>query len=186
MSKPKLSAPARAFASSIAARSVHSAAPALFVPPVSHSPLPGVASVPSPVELTTMPLAGTIAWSLVAVAGATLPLGLAVWALFILTGSIAYLGIVLSRFTGEDLTAKDRPKNSFDRLFFLTVFQALLVYSIAIPFFLQDATSLPMTVGILSGLMWAPLSWVIEHWIGLFHAIFRTGTVRQGPRRISG
>ena len=124
-----------------------------------------------------MPLAGTIAWSLAALAGLLLRPGLAVWALFILTGSIVYLGLFLSRFTGEDFLAKNRPKNSFDQLFFLGTFQALLVFSIAIPFFLVDYTSLPMTVGILSGLMWAPLSWIIQHWIGIFHAVFRTGAV---------
>jgi len=50
----------------------------------------------------------------------------------------------------------------------------LLVYAIAIPFFLKDYTSLPLTVGILSGLMWVPLSWIVQHWIGLFHGITRT------------
>ena len=52
-----------------------------------------------------------------------------------------------------------------------------MVYSIAIPFFLVDYSSLPLTVGILTGLMWVPFSWIIKHWIGLFHAIVRTLTV---------
>lgn len=120
-----------------------------------------------------MPLAGTIAWSLVAIAGATVSPTLAVWALFILTGLIVYFGLFLSRFTGENLLAKDRPKNSFDALFLLATFQALLVYSIAIPFFLVEYTSLPLTVGILTGLMWAPLTWMIQHWVGVFHATTR-------------
>ena len=34
--------------------------------------------------------------------------------------------------------------------------------------------SLPLTVGILTGLMWVPLTWIIDHWIGLFHSIIRT------------
>jgi hypothetical protein len=55
-----------------------------------------------------------------------------------------------------------------------TVVQALLVYSIALPFFLVDYSSLPLSVGILTGLMWVPFSWIIKHWIGLFHAIMRT------------
>ena len=124
-----------------------------------------------------MPLAGAVAWLAVAVAGATLPLGLAVWALFLATGSIAYLGIFVSRFTGEDFLDKSRPKNAFDSLFFHGVGQALAVYSIAIPFFLQDPTSLPLTVGILTGLMWIPVSWIIRHWVGLFHTGARTALV---------
>ena len=52
--------------------------------------------------------------------------------------------------------------------------QAILVYSIAIPFFIVDYTSLPLTVGVLTGLMWVPLTWIIDHWVGLFHSIVRT------------
>ena len=43
---------AELFTSSIAARSVHSVAPSLFVPPVSHTPFPGVASAASPDAFT--------------------------------------------------------------------------------------------------------------------------------------
>lgn len=83
----------------------------------------------------------------------------------------------ISKFTGEDFLAKNRPKNTFDNLFFLTVGQALLVYSIAIPFFLLEYSSLPLTVGILTGLMWLPISWIIDHWVGIFHAVIRTALV---------
>jgi hypothetical protein len=121
-----------------------------------------------------MPLAGLIAWSVVGVGGATLRAGPEVWLLFIVTGSIAYLGMFISRFTGENFLDRTRPKNAFDALFLHTVGMALLVYAIAIPFFLKDYTSLPLTVGILSGLMWVPLSWILEHWVGLFHGIART------------
>ena len=120
------------------------------------------------------PLAGLIAWTVVGIGGATLPPILEVWLLFIVTGSIAYFGMFISRFTGENLLDRTRPKNVFDGLFLHTVGMCLLVYAIAIPFFLKDYTSLPLTVGILSGLMWVPLSWILQHWIGLFHAITRT------------
>lgn len=121
-----------------------------------------------------MPLAGAIAWLIVGVVGAFLPPVYAVWTLFIATGCIAYLGMFLSRFTGENFLDKARPKNAFDSLFMLTVLMALLVYAIAIPFFLLDYTSLPLSVGILTGLMWAPVSWLISHWVGLAHAVSRT------------
>lgn len=121
-----------------------------------------------------MPLAGTIAWIVAGIAGALLPPVQATWALFIATGSIVYLGLVLSRFTGENFTSRTRPKNTFDTLFLFTVGMSLLVYAIAIPFFMLDYTSLPLTVGILAGLMWMPLSWIIRHGVGLFHAITRT------------
>lgn len=51
---------------------------------------------------------------------------------------------------------------------------SLLVYCIAIAFFLKDYRSLPMSIGILTGLMWLPFSWIIEHWVGTFHGVVRT------------
>lgn len=123
------------------------------------------------------PLAGLIAWSITGIAALILPMQYVVWTMFIATGSIVYLGMFISKFTGEDFLDKKKPKNEFDQLFMFTVAQALLVYSIALPFFLMDYTSLSMTVGILTGLMWVPFTWIIKHWIGLFHAIVRTVVV---------
>ncbi len=120
------------------------------------------------------PLAGLIAWLIVGIAGLTLPRQVTVWVLFVATGCIVYLGMFISKFTGENFMAKSKPKNEFDMLFFYTIGQAILVYSIAIPFFLVDYSSLPLTVGILTGLMWLPFSWIINHWVGIFHTITRT------------
>jgi len=125
-------------------------------------------------KLLASPIAGLIAWSAVAVSGLFFPDQITVWVLFIATGSIVYLAMGISKFTGEDYLDKNKPKNTFDTLFFFTVTQAILVYSIAIPFFIENYTSLPLTVGILTGIMWVPLSWIIDHWVGLFHAIART------------
>lgn len=125
-------------------------------------------------KLLASPIAGLIAWLIVAISGIILPDNITVWVLFIATGSIVYLAMGISKLTGEDYLDKRKPKNTFDNLFFLTVAQAILVYSIAIPFFIVDYTSLPLTVGILTGLMWVPLTWIIDHWVGLFHSIVRT------------
>lgn len=61
-----------------------------------------------------MPLAGLVVWTLIGVAGACLPPTLAVWSLFVGAGFIAYLGIMFSRFTGENFLDKNKPKNVFD------------------------------------------------------------------------
>ena len=124
-----------------------------------------------------MPLAGMVAWSVVGVAGAFLPPLLEVWLLFGVTGSIPLLGIFFSRLTGENFLDKQRPKNVFDGLFLHTVAMSLLVYAIAIPFFQMDYTSLPLSVGVLSGLMWLPFSWIIGHWVGTFHTLARTALI---------
>jgi len=123
------------------------------------------------------PIAGLIAWLITGIAGMTMPPVITVWVLFISTGSIVYMAMFISKFTGENFLDKTKPKNEFDTLFMLTVGQAVLVYSIAIPFFLIDYTSLPMTIGILTGLMWVPFSWMIKHWVGIFHSVVRTAAV---------
>src|SRR5690606_4266911 len=125
-------------------------------------------------RLLAMPLAGLSAWSIVGIAGLTLPPFQTVITLFVATGSIVYLGLFISKLTGEDFLDRSKPKNAFDRLFFHSVASSLVVFAIAIPFFLIDHTSLPLTVGILTCLMWLPLSWIIEHWIGIAHVALRT------------
>ena len=125
-------------------------------------------------KLLASPIAGLIAWLIVAISGIIFPDNITVWVLFVATGSIVYLAMGISKLTGENYLDKSKPKNAFDNLFFLTVAQAILVYSIAIPFFIVDYTSLPLTVGVLTGLMWVPLTWIIDHWVGLFHSIVRT------------
>lgn len=121
-----------------------------------------------------MPIAGTIAWTVIGIASPFVSVGLAAWILFICTGMIFALGLLIARFLGEDLIGSTRDTNEFDRLFFITVQMSWLVFAIAIPFFLIEPTSLPLSVGILAGLMWLPLSWIIRHWIGTFHAFART------------
>ncbi len=124
-----------------------------------------------------MPLAGTIMWTVLGVLGAIFPVEWAALAIFIGCGSIVYLGIFISNFTGENYLDKNRPKNTFDALFLFSVGQALLVYAVAIPFYLVEPESLPLSVGILTGLMWIPLTWAIQHWVGLFHGLTRTAAI---------
>lgn len=121
-----------------------------------------------------MPLAGSIAWIVVGVSGMILPSRTVAIILFIATGMIAYLGMFISRLTGENFLDKTKPKNTFDALFFYTVAMSLLVYAIGLPFYLVNHTSLPLSVGILTGLMWLPFSWIIQHWVGIFHSVVRT------------
>jgi len=125
-------------------------------------------------RLIATPLSGLFAWSVIAICSLFLepfPLSLVT---FIATGSIVYLALFLSKFTGENMLDKSKPKNTFDRLFMLTILMSALVYAIAIPFFIADYTSLPLTIGVLTGLMWIPISWIIQHWIGIVHGVART------------
>lgn len=122
----------------------------------------------------TMPITGTIVWIAIGIAGAFLPTNLAVLSVYVGTGMIFYLGLAISKLIGEDLLGRKRKGNLFDRLFLCSTGMSLLVFAIAIPFGLQDPTSVPLSVGVLTGLMWLPFSAMINHWVGAFHAIART------------
>ena len=124
-----------------------------------------------------MPLAGTIAWAAVAVAGWFLPESTMLLVLVVATGMIAYLGMGLSKFTGEDFLDKRKPKNVFQGLFFVGMAQALLAYAIAIPFGIADPSAMPLGVAVLSVSMWMVYSWIIGHWIGYAHAVARVVAV---------
>ncbi|WP_419146889.1 DUF7010 family protein [Pseudoalteromonas 'SMAR'] len=125
-------------------------------------------------KLITMPIAGTIVWFLLGCLSLYLPEEKMVLPLYIGTGSIFYLALFLSKFTGEKLLVKSSEMNPFDKLFLYTVAMSFCGFAIAIPFGIENHTSLPLSIGIISGLMWLPISWTLEHSVGLIHTILRT------------
>lgn len=128
-------------------------------------------------KLITMPLSGTIIWASLAIMATQIPDQQMVLPMYIGTGSIFYLALLLSKFTGETLIAKKADRNPFDSLFLYTVVMSLMVFAIAMPFAALDHTSIPLSIGILSGLMWLPLSWIIEHKVGVIHTFVRTSAI---------
>lgn len=125
-------------------------------------------------RFVAMPLAGTIVWAALGFMAPFVSDYIITWALYIGTGAIFYLGAGLSYVTGERFFSKDRKHTSFDTLFYVGMVMSLLVFAIALPVAAIDHTTLPLSLGILAGLMWMPLSWAIEHWVGYFHTIART------------
>jgi len=121
-----------------------------------------------------MPLAGTLAWIGIALAGQLLAPRWHLLSVYVLTGVIVYIGMGLSKLTGEDFMAKANKGNRFNQIFMLCVGQALLAYAIAIPFAVVKPESAVFMVGMLTGFMWLPSAWLIGHWIGAFHAIARS------------
>lgn len=121
-----------------------------------------------------MPIAGTIGWTLAGIAGALLPTRTASLAMFVCVGMVFGIGVIVGRLIGEPIIDRSKPQSELDRLFMMSILMANLVWAIAIPFYMTDPSSLPLSLGILAGLMWVPFSWLIQHWVGLFHAIART------------
>lgn len=89
-------------------------------------------------RLIATPIAGLIAWLIVGISSIFLDPFQASMVLFAATGSTVYLGMFISKYTGENFLDKSKPKNSFDALFFYTVGMSFLAYAIAIPFYTQS------------------------------------------------
>ena len=117
-----------------------------------------------------LPIAGTIVWTIAGILGAILPTDSASIGMFICVGMAFPLGILIGRLRGENVVGK----TELNRLMTLNVVMASLTWGIAIPFYNVDPSSLPLSLGILAGSMWVPLSWIIQHWIGVFHGVART------------
>ncbi|MFC3122723.1 DUF7010 family protein [Agaribacter flavus] len=124
-----------------------------------------------------MPLAGMIVWAAMGSIAPFVDEYTKTMMLYIGTGGIFYIGGALSYLTGERLFSRKKEKNVFDGLFFSGVIMALLVFAISIPAAQADYQTLSLSIGVLSGLMWIPFSWIVQHWLGYFHAISRTLSV---------
>jgi len=74
-------------------------------------------------KLLATPIAGLVAWFIVGLGGIFLSSTGKVWVLFAATGSIVYLGMFVSKFTGENFLDRTKPKNTFDTLFLFTAGQ---------------------------------------------------------------
>ncbi|MFD2165123.1 DUF7010 family protein [Thalassotalea euphylliae] len=128
-------------------------------------------------KLMATPLAGTLVWLVLGIAALFFPPEQMIIPFYIGLGSIYYIAIGIGKLTGEDLLLPKEKRNPFDTLFLSTMIMSLLVFAIAIPFMQENFLAQPMALGILSGLMWFPLSWIIQHPVGIYHAVSRTLTL---------
>ncbi|MBW2936770.1 hypothetical protein KXJ69_01550 [Aureisphaera sp. CAU 1614] len=128
-------------------------------------------------KFLAMPFSGLIAWLLVSISGMFLPNSITIWVLLIASSSIVYVALFISKFTGENYLDKIEPKKMFNGLFLYAMIKASLIYAIVIPFFIIEYTSLPLTIGLLTGIHWIQFSKVIKHWVGIFHVVIRTVSI---------
>ena len=121
-------------------------------------------------KFLSMPIAGAVAWSGIVISGVFLPTGRAAVALVIGCVAITPLSLVLARFLGERLVGG---ANDLGRLMGRSMLMVNLFWAVAVSFWVVEPTSLPLTAGTIMGLQWIVLGWIIQHWIGFFHAIVR-------------
>lgn len=122
-------------------------------------------------QALSMPMAGLIVWSAVAVLGAFLSLKAGVLALVFATGAIFPIATLIARFRGEQLM--DNP-NPLAKLMATCVVMVNLLWAVHIPLVIYAPQFVPLSLGVGLGLHWMVYSWIIGHPLGYQHAVLRT------------
>jgi len=120
----------------------------------------------------SMPIAGLIVWSLVAIFGMLLPLKTGVLALVFATGAIFPIAMAIAKYRGERLL--DNP-NPLAKLMGTCVAMVNLLWAVHIPLLLYAPQFVPLSLGVGLGLHWMVYSWIVAHPLGYYHAVLRTG-----------
>ena len=90
------------------------------------------------------------------------------------TGLIFPVALLIAKFRRENLTGRLNP---LSRLMGMSVLMVNLFWAVHIPLLLGAPRFLPLSLGIGLGIHWIVYSWIIQHPVGLIHAILRTGLV---------
>lgn len=121
-----------------------------------------------------LPIAGTLVWTAVGLAGLVIPDRQATIVLLFATGAIFPIAILLARRLGEQLLGNTNP---LARLMALSTLMVNLLWPVHLSALALAPGFVPLTVGIGLGLHWVVFSWVIGHPVGIAHALVRTALV---------
>jgi hypothetical protein len=122
----------------------------------------------------SMPLAGAFVWLVIAVFGCLLPENRAIVVMLFGTGLIFPVALLIARFRRENLTDRLNP---LSRLMGMSVLMVNLLWAVHLPLLLGAPRFFPLSLGIGLGIHWIVYSWIIQHPVGLIHAILRTGLI---------
>lgn len=122
----------------------------------------------------SMPIAGTLFWTVAAVAAQLLtPNALAYFVLFG-SGAVFPLGYLIDRLRGRNFMAAGRA-NPLTVMFMRSITMVALLFPLVILAARAsgDATFVVLGAAILSGMVWIPYGWAAADPAGLYHAIGR-------------
>lgn len=120
----------------------------------------------------SMPIAGAIIWTIVGGLSVVLSYPYALLAMVAATGGIFPLALIIARLRREELVSNPNP---LAKLMGMCVLMVNLLWAVHIPLFLGAPEYVPLSLGISLGLHWVVYSWIIQHPLGIVHAILRTG-----------
>jgi hypothetical protein len=122
----------------------------------------------------SMPLAGALVWLAIGICGYLLPANRADVVMLFGTGMIFPAALLIGKLRRENLTDRLNP---LSRLMGMSVLMVNLLWAVHLPLLLGAPRFFPLSLGIGLGIHWIVYSWIIQHPVGLIHAILRTGLV---------
>ncbi len=118
-----------------------------------------------------MPIAGAIVWLIVATVSTQVSERSGVLILIFGTGAIFPIALLIARVRGEALITSQNP---LAKLMGLCILMVNLLWAVHIPLFLYAPGFVPLSLGIGLGLHWVVFSWIVQHPVGIIHAVLRT------------
>lgn len=118
----------------------------------------------------SMPLAGMIVWFAMAIFSVAFTEANLSLILLFAMGSIFPIALVIAKFRGEELLAADNP---LAKLMGLCVLMVNLLWALHIPLYIFVPEFIPLSLGVGLGLHWVIYSWIIQHPVGIYHAVLR-------------
>ncbi|SJN27417.1 hypothetical protein CZ797_04970 [Pseudoalteromonas sp. JB197] len=118
-----------------------------------------------------MPIAGACVWLAIAIISTQFDERTGVLILLFGSGAIFPLALAIARVRGEALISSDNP---LAKLMGLCVLMVNLLWAVHIPLFLYAPTFVPLSLGVGLGLHWVVWSWIVQHPLGIVHAVLRT------------
>jgi hypothetical protein len=118
-----------------------------------------------------MPTAGAIVWAFAGLVSLKYQFGISVYILLFSTGAILPLALIVARARHEVLLSS---KNTFAKLMGLCVLMVNLLWGVTIPLAIHAPEFVPLSLGIGAGIHWIVYSWIIQHSLGVIHAVLRT------------
>jgi hypothetical protein len=118
-----------------------------------------------------MPLAGACVWLVIAACGFLLPENKAIVAMLFGTGLIFPVALLIAKFRHENMTDRLNP---LSRLMGMSVLMVNLLWAVHLPLVIGAPQYFPLSLGIALGIHWIIYSWIIQHPVGLIHAVVRT------------
>lgn len=119
----------------------------------------------------SMPIAGALVWLVIALLSTQLDERTGVLVLLFGSGTMLPIGLIIARFRGEVIMSSDNP---LAKLMGLCVLMVNLLWAVHIPLFLYEPTLVPLSLGISLGLHWIIFSWIVQHPLGIVHAVLRS------------